>query len=218
MTALGNIPANTDLDGYIDGVATGVTGTKGSLLATQSGVDLATNDKLIVVDTSAAVTEGMEISEIIIGLRRLALLPQYAFKTGDQANSTVNFSDVTDMAMAMEASTDYFAYWDLFVTAAATTTGLVIGVNGPASPTSVKLAMVSPTGATAIFAGGATAYETAVTATGVISTTVPTLVSVAAHIRNGTTAGNLQLRMRSEINASAVNILRGSRMQMQRIP
>lgn len=144
-------------------------------------------------------------------LRDTQAVPLLKYKTSDQSNSSnTTLADVTDMVWPMIASAEYVLEVVCFVVSAAATTGLVLALNGPASPTAVQYSMESPTSGTAGFHAGSTAYETALVATGVISTSLPQAVRLWGHIRNGTNAGDLQLRMRSEVSGSNTTIRRGS--------
>lgn len=144
-------------------------------------------------------------------LRDTQAVPLLKYKTSDQSESSnTTLANVTDLAWPMIASAEYVLEVICFVVAAAATTGLVLALNGPASPTAVQYSMESPTSGTAGFHAGSTAYETALVATGVVSTTLPQAVRLWGHIRNGSNAGDLQLRMRSEISGSNATIRRGS--------
>lgn len=190
---------------------------KTSDLSALTGTSVAAGDLFPVVDVSdttmaaSGTNKKLTSAELRAFLRQYGLPDDVCAKTADQSNSSnTTLADVTDMTLAMEASGEYFAEFVLFVNAAATTTGLVVALNGPASPTAVKYSYESPTSGTAGFHAGATAYETALVATGVASTTLPQACRVWGHIRNGTNAGDLQLRMRSEVSGSNATILRGS--------
>jgi len=141
------------------------------------------------------------------------------YKTADQSNSSnTTLADVTDLAWTVEASKRYVFEFNLFVVAAATTTGLVVAMNGPTiGAGAIKYAYQSPTSGTATFYSGASAYDTALVATGVPSTSVPHLVRVIGYFKAGSTDGTLTLRMRSEVNASNATILEGSSGTIRRV-
>lgn len=179
-------------------------GTKTSALTalTLAAYD-PTADYIPIYDASAAA-----LKKIIGG----SLLPQRVAKSADQSNSSnTTLADVTGMGFAVDASTEYIAEWHLFVVAAATTTGLVVGVNGPTiGAGSIKYSYEAPTSGTARFQSGATAYDTALVSTGVPSVTLPHMHHVYAHFIAGVTGGTLALRMRSEVSGSNATIQRGS--------
>lgn len=140
-------------------------------------------------------------------------------KTADQSNSSgTTLADVTDLLFPVEATGLYVFEFNLFVVAAATTTGLVAAINGPTIGTGrIKYGFqTNPTGTTA-FAGGANAYDTALVSTGVLSTTVGSLHRLMGTFKAGATGGNLQLRMRSEVAASNATIQQDSWGRIQRV-
>jgi hypothetical protein len=140
-------------------------------------------------------------------------------KTADQSNSSnTTLADVTDLLFPVEATGLYVFEFNLFVVAAATTTGLVIAVNGPTIGAGrIKYGYVTNPTATSAFSGSANAYDTALVSTGVLSTTVGVLHQVKGVFKAGATAGNLQLRMRSEISGSNATIQQDSHGRIQRV-
>jgi hypothetical protein len=132
-------------------------------------------------------------------------------KTADQANnSNVTLQDVADLTFPVVANTSYALEFFVYFVAAATTTGPVFALNGPLLPAGVNYGAFVPTAATTVFNAGATTYDSALVASASPSTTVPHLATVTALVRNGVNAGNVALRFRSEVNASAVTIKAGS--------
>ena len=127
--------------------------------------------------------------------------------TADITKSNVTLADITGLTFSIDASTTYLIEAYIFWLAAATTTGLSLALNGPASPTNVIYSAIIPTAATAIQAGGATAYETKITGTASLTTTLGATFS--GQVVNGTTAGTLAMRWSPEVVASAT-IKRGS--------
>lgn len=114
------------------------------------------------------------------------------------------------MSFPVVANGIYLIEYFVFAIAAATTTGLALALNGPAIGAGfLRYGMHATPTATTHFAGGATAYDTKMISTGVISTTIPTVHVLYAYLANGATAGTVQLRMASELAAS-VTIERGS--------
>lgn len=140
------------------------------------------------------------------------LTPRTVIKSADQSNSSnTTLADVTDLSFPVVASGVYLIEFTLFVVAAATTTGLVVALNGPTiGAGAIQYAYDTPTSATAEFNAGATAYDTALVSTATISITVPMVARVFGTLHNGATGGTLTLRMRSEISASNATIRKGS--------
>ena len=139
-------------------------------------------------------------------------------KTADQVNSSnTSFFDVTDLVFAIAANETVVFTAYILATAAAATTGLVLAVNGPATPTLVNYAGVTTPTVTTVQGAGATAYETALVFTGVHTVTpTPTLYLLSGVVVNGATAGTVALRMRSEVSGSNATIKRGSYLQIMR--
>lgn len=193
-------------------------GSKVTDLSALTGANLAGGDLIDLVDISdttmsaQGTNKKQSVDELVIGLRRLAQLPQHVFKTADQSNnSNTTLADVTDLSFAVEANATYLVEFNLFVVAAATTTGLVVALNGPAIGTGyLRYGANIPTTTAVPFMNGATAYDTALVATATPSITVPVLAIVTGFLANGANAGTLALRMRSEISGSNATIQRGS--------
>ena len=128
--------------------------------------------------------------------------------TADVANSTLNFADVTGLTMALLASTTYYFDCALTYTSAATTTALQLSVNGPAA-TELDYAVEMSTTATARHNSAQTAYNTVVNpATGGGSTRLPARIHGSVIV--GGSGGTFAVRLRSEVDTSAVTVKRGS--------
>jgi hypothetical protein len=129
--------------------------------------------------------------------------------TSDVANSTTTFANVTGLTMAVAASTNYSFSCELSYTAAATTTALQLAINGPASPTAMRYSVRTSTTATAMHSASQNAYDANTNpGTSLGSTAVP--VRIVGTFENGSNAGTLAIRLRSEVATSAVTVLRGS--------
>lgn len=141
-----------------------------------------------------------------------------AWKRADQSSTDgTNLADVDWLSFPILASGVYVAEYHLFYTAAATTTGLVLSVNGPTTPTISYFASGIPTSTTATVYGASDTYDTALVAADTPSTTAFHRCLLEAFIQNGTTAGTLALRFRTEENASAATIKKGSWARLTRV-
>lgn len=119
------------------------------------------------------------------------------------------WQDVTGLTFAVSASTTYSFEFEVLYTTAATTTALHLSVNGPASPADLRYNVETQTTATATHHASQTAYNTVTNpATGGGATVLR--ARLVGTISVGGAGGTLALRFKSEINASAVNVLRGS--------
>lgn len=126
----------------------------------------------------------------------------------DRQTTSTSFADVTNLTMSVSASTSYSFSCAFSYTSAATTTALQLAINGPASPTAMRYAVETATSATAWHQASQSAYDTVTNpATGGAATALP--VRIHGTLENGTNAGTLAIRFRSEVNASAATILRG---------
>lgn len=133
-----------------------------------------------------------------------------ARKSADQANSSnVTLANVNDLSFPVAAGATYSFRFSLRFTSALATTGLALALNGPAGFTFLAAVVDMATSATARQHGSITAYETPVVGTG-SAAAAPLPAYVYGTLVNGPNAGTLQLRFRSEVNGSAVNVLRGS--------
>lgn len=139
---------------------------------------------------------------------------QIARKASDQSSTTTTFADVTGLTFPVSASTSYSIDCRLSYTSAATTTALQLALNGPASPTAMRYTVEMSTTATARHNSSQSAYDTVVNpATGGGATALPARLQGTLEV--GSTGGTLALRMRTEVNASAVTIQRGSYCTLQ---
>lgn len=142
--------------------------------------------------------------------------------TADVVNATVSFADITGLTVAIKASKVYLVELYLFYITNATTTGAQFGFNGPAGSSLLAFGQDSAStpgiASTNIAAGVISAYETNI----VTSTTGPAAVRAIAQIQgiieNGTTAGTLAARCRSEVAVAAgLTVQRGSWMKVREI-
>lgn len=128
-------------------------------------------------------------------------------KASDQNNTTVTPADIGDLTQALAASTRFYFRAVVLFSAAAATTGLGLGVNGPAGAT-VAARVLIPTTATSAAHGTVTALGGEVLATASLGATVLAAVIEGTMLTTG--AGNLAIRFRSEVAASAVTAKAGS--------
>lgn len=145
-------------------------------------------------------------------------VPVYVHKTSNQSSSDgTNLSDVTEMSWPVDPGGIYVIEFVILQSAAASTTGLVLALNGPASPTFIEYAGRAAAGGSATFHGGATAYDTAIVSTGVLGAATPSLFNLNGYLVNGVNAGTLTLRMRTEVDTSAAVVRRGSHGSLLRL-
>ena len=135
--------------------------------------------------------------------------------TVDQANSTVNLANATNLAITVAANANVEFEYLLAITSAAPTTGWQFAFTGPAAPALFAAVCEYQTSATA----WATATLNAVTygaftlVTAAYVANAPIVVRIKGLLANGAVAGSLALQFRSEVAASAVTIKRGSTLK-----
>lgn len=131
-------------------------------------------------------------------------------KTTDQTFNTTNLADVTDLTAALEADETVEFEVDLIFSTPALTTGIRVAVNGPASPGLVAATAEIPLAATSYAVQHHTGYNQGTATTGVPGANASYMAKVRGVIRNGPNAGNLVVRVASEVAGSAVTVRAGS--------
>lgn len=129
---------------------------------------------------------------------------------GDQTNTTVTLADITGLGFPVLANTDYEFEFLVPFTTAATTTGLALALNGPASPTLLAVRITVPISASAVVDRFTNAYNTEALGTAVDAANAPRLAVIKGVLRNGANAGSVIARFRSEVAASAVVAKQGA--------
>lgn len=135
--------------------------------------------------------------------------PVLAYKATDQTAIGTAFADVTGTGLAVAANKAYAFEFVLLCDADATTTGIDVACNGPASPTAITYEQVYWTSATARTERCATAYD-ANTASTASNGTAVKVYRVAGVLRNGNNAGTLIARAKRENVGSGPNVRAGS--------
>jgi hypothetical protein len=128
------------------------------------------------------------------------------------ANVTTNvttFADITGLSFALSASTDYYFRFVLHHSSAASTTGIRFAVNGPTSPTALRVGGMIPLSNVGANFGSVAAYDTAIFAT-TTGATVAVMTIIEGVLRNaGNTSPNLVARVAAEV-AATVTVLANS--------
>lgn len=134
----------------------------------------------------------------------------------DYTNSTTSFSDVTGLVSASLPAGTYTINCDLRVSAAAATTGIQIGLNGPAT-SYLSYSNLYFTSATAVANWTANTFNPTVAQNGTYPVASSAAV-ISAYRINGqlvtTASGVIAVRAKSEVAASAITIYRGSSCQI----
>ena len=133
-------------------------------------------------------------------------------KAAPQSNTTTTLQDIADLTFALAANERKHFRCKIFYTAAAATTGLAVAVNGPTA-SSVLASVEIATTATAVQNGVINALNGFVLGTSSLGLT-PLWAVVEGWVQAGVTPGTAAIRFRSEVAASAVNILAGSTLSV----
>lgn len=129
--------------------------------------------------------------------------------SADAPTSNPAFIDVPDLQFVLAPNAHYkFSFTGAYTTAAATT-GLQLSVNGPASPLFMRAVSIIYTAVGTPFAGAIGAYDSPIAALNSGGATALPF-KLEGTISTGAAGGPFSLRFRTEVNASAVTILRGS--------
>ncbi len=137
-------------------------------------------------------------------------VPIVAYKSADQTAIGTSFVDVSNTGIAVEASKSYrFEFW-LLLDSDATTTGIDVSVNGPASPTAVHYEVVVWSSASAQRIAGESAYDTVTTPNVNSNGATTRLYRISGILVNGANAGTLIARAKREAVGSGPNARAGS--------
>ena len=134
---------------------------------------------------------------------------QVAVKSTDQTLIGASYADVTGLGLSVAANTTYLFEFGLICDSDATTTGIDVSCNGPASPTALSYEQVYWTSATAQTSRPAAAYN-ANTASTSSNGATRALFYVRGVLRNGANAGTLVPRVKRENVGAGPNVRSGS--------
>jgi len=138
-------------------------------------------------------------------------------KLADTTNSTTTLADVAGMSITVEANRDYLIEAWLLVDTAVATTGIAVGVNGPASPIQIGGFFRTTVSNGTLDGGGFTSYNQTGQNTSSLLATTGNFVKLDCLFRNGSTAGTFTLRFASEIASSGVTVKAGSVLRYREI-
>lgn len=199
----------TKVSVYVEGTGSNGDAYVGGFIFVFS--DLAPSDwsPLSIIGDANLTSKGLITTgaQSIAGVKTFASPPigidGYARKTADftKNNSTV-FGDVTDLAFAIEASSEYdFEFVMKFVSAAAA--GIKFQLTGPAAPTGVIYGLNRTPLAGQV--GAAVAFSTSI-AFG--SSAVEEMMTIRGHVRNGANAGTVQLQSAQQVADVSNTVIR----------
>jgi len=135
----------------------------------------------------------------------------------DRTSSILTLADCTGMSFSAVANQSCFFYFGVIYQSVATTTGINLSIDGPASPTFVEWQRNTWQTVTVVDQGSGRVYNVAGTSVSVDIVDTDTFASLDGTIANGSNAGTLILRFASEVDTSQVTVKAGSFLLWQRI-
>ena len=124
------------------------------------------------------------------------------------SSSTTSFADVTGLTFSLAASTNYYFRFVVHHSCSATTIGIRFAVNGPTSPTALRVGGIIPISTVAANFGSQTAYDTAIFAS-TTGTTVTVMSIIEGVIQNAGNTGTLACRFAAETSTSNAAVVTG---------
>lgn len=211
------------LDTEFDGEATGLSA---AIVADDeitvdfdefTGSASAIGDDLLIVivmaETGATATDAqLRDRTTHTGVQATSTLSDSGFAglAGDVSSTSASLADATGLSFAVEANKKYAFQAEIMYRSAATTTGINISMNGPASPTRISFArriFTSPTSAGVEFV---VAYDGGSPSASVDSANTDRLIQIHGCFENGANAGTLIVRFATEVGGSQVTLKPGS--------
>jgi hypothetical protein len=214
------IGCNTLVEEGADGVGTNVTvGTGSKLVAVGNTIANTSSAKNFATDFSGDLTKFIgigNISDAVVTPTPWENEEYYVATTSAQLTIGTTYTDITGLALPLAANTAYEFEFNIIADADATTTGIDVTCNGPASPTSVKYTVEYWTSATAMgFVGAGTyAFDTA---NGNSCGASQQIYRVSGVVRNGANAGDLTAQIKREAVGSGPNVRTGSWGRLRRL-
>ncbi|MBI5233519.1 MAG: hypothetical protein HY880_04120 [Deltaproteobacteria bacterium] len=133
----------------------------------------------------------------------------YISKASDTSNTTTTLADITGLSFTAAANKDYLIEAFIAYTTAATTTGIELAINGPASPAGFAGQTIACTAASTLAGRTFNAYNTSGGALSAAITGV-NIAKMEILFKNGANAGTVTLRFASEVSASNVTVVASS--------
>jgi hypothetical protein len=201
----------TDVEGALAELFAGGGGGGVADLDDLTDVDVTTtppNDgEALVFDSGDSLWKPAVVSGGGSGYRTLVTLGS------DVSLTSTSLADVTGLSFSVTSGTTYRFAALLVFTSAATTTGLQLSVNGPASPTMLSYYMNWPSSTgTVAFVQWQVAYDASAISTGVPVANTPLIATIEGIIKPSA-SGTFIVRGATEVAASAITIKAGSTLE-----
>jgi hypothetical protein len=135
----------------------------------------------------------------------------------DATNNTITPTDVAGLGFEMLPSFDYEFEFLIPFQSALLTTGFGLSLSGPGSPVLLVAEIRVPISLGIEIIRNTNAYGVEALGTGIDAVNAPRVAKIKGLVRNGTTAGTLTARFRSEVLLSAVTVKAGALVRWQSI-
>lgn len=203
--------------GYLSGVTSAIQtqfSTKQAILsgASLTGVTVATDDKILIQDTSDSNNLKTVTAQSIADLASGGAANNPAVNTSDVATTTNVLSDVTGLTKTVESGKTYAFKVTGFFNTAVVGTGLQLAMNGPTTSSIYINGEIGSNATGGKLYGKVTAWDTVIP--GVTGPDDATTANAAYFVLQGTftttAAGTVAVRYKSEVDTSQVQILTGA--------
>lgn len=134
----------------------------------------------------------------------------------DQTTTSTSYADITGLSFSVAASTNYFFMAWLIYRSSDVNEGPGFSVNGPASPTLIKYYNFIPQSAAGAVTRSGRDYDIGAVATTTDVADSDVLAYVEGYLRNGSNAGTLALRFRTDV-AATITVKAGSVLTYQEV-
>lgn len=140
--------------------------------------------------------------------------PWFHVQAADQATTSNALVDVPGFQVHLFANRRYLFDCNLWFRTAATATGILFTVTGPASPVVLDLTVETALTLSTMNVQRITAYDGGTPTPSIDAANADRLCRMTGYIQTGAASGLLKLRARSEVNASQVILRAGSRARV----
>lgn len=128
--------------------------------------------------------------------------------SADRTSTSTSLADVTGLSFAVAANTTYDFEFNIAYTSSASTEGLGLSMNGPASPTSIFYTVYIASATALRDTGYATAYETNFQAINGANSAGQGSARISGRLVNGANAGTLIVRFSTETGGANSSVIK----------
>lgn len=124
--------------------------TKVSALTALAAASIATDDEMLITDTSASLSKKIDVADLVTFLQARGM-PRVTRLNSVHTNATITGTEVTDLSQTLEAGT-YQVQYNLLCRSATATTGIMFGLNFTGTAAIKSFTMFWPDASTALTA------------------------------------------------------------------